>query len=325
MHFFSWLIYAKFCYLTYSSFNNGTQDKTQIIFSATSSLIVNGSGPRYGYKRPVLRLRQLPGSVQTVTATVTLTVTNTILPTTSLISSPPASALSSSLTTNFVSETPSLPDFVTATGQSVAPSSTLPGASLTTTAISSTPALPTGSEAPSLPSSTIPVVPTSTLVHSDSSLPTSVSSLQGASPSAVSNNSSGEANDESYRGENDGPRGHNRLVILCIVLAVICSLGLVIGFLFYLSPYLRDARLRRHAKSGSIFEDYSASARTFEPNPTGALNYQRSLSRKRNRRAHLVDAPGLPTKIPRPKTRSLDAGLWLPQTSAGPGLSRPAN
>ncbi|PLW17692.1 hypothetical protein PCANC_10864 [Puccinia coronata f. sp. avenae] len=286
MHFFSWLIYAKFCYLTYSSFNNGTQDKTQIIFSATSSLIVNGSGPRYGYKRPVLRLRQLPGSVQTVTATVTLTVTNTILPTTSLISSPPASALSSSLTTNFVSETPSLPDFVTATGQSVAPSSTLPGASLTTTAISSTPALPTGSEAPSLPSSTIPVVPTSTLVHSDS-----------------------------YQHQYQVFKVH-RQVLYQIIAPEKQTTSLT-----------EEKTMAREVTIafGSIFEDYSASARTFEPNPTGALNYQRSLSRKRNRRAHLVDAPGLPTKIPRPKTRSLDAGLWLPQTSAGPGLSRPAN
>lgn len=325
------MICANLFYLIYASLNAGSLlNRTQEFLSTASSLSFDDSGHRHGSKRPILRRRQLPGTVQTVTATVTLTVTNNVVPSTSPAGLPATSTVALPLATNSLSETlsPQAPIFVTATSEGLSPS-TLPPNSLASSVISSSAALPTAFDPSSSTSSIIDLVPTSTLFPPDNPSSTSDSSSQ-SNPLASTNpssrsNSSGQANSsDSAREESEDTRGLNRLLVPFIVISVVCTLGLVAGFLFYLSPYMKEARLRQHARSGSIFEDYSASARTFEPNPTGALNYQRSLSRKRNRRAHLVEASGLPTKIPRPKTKSLDGGLWLPQTSAGPGLTRPA-
>ncbi|KAI9605749.1 hypothetical protein H4Q26_004114 [Puccinia striiformis f. sp. tritici PST-130] len=313
-----WLIYANICYLTYSSLN----DETGI--------------PRDDYDQV------LPGTVQTVTATVTLTVTNTVFPTSSPVSTvlPSTSTAALPLATNPVSEIPTPPEFVTATDQALAPSTQPPASSVSTNALPSSSPLPSPiTSDPSLPTSTtIASVPTTTRVlwvafHQYQHPLFQLAPWHHHSPElrdyqakkVTGTNSSGEANNGDPG--NEDTKGLNRLLVPFIVISVICSLGLVVGFLFYLSPYLREARLRQQARSGSIFEDYSHSARTFEPNPTGTLNYHRSLSRKRNHRAQLLQptTAALSNKIPRPKTKSLDtAALWLPQTSAGPGLTRPS-
>ncbi|KAI7945522.1 hypothetical protein MJO29_011910 [Puccinia striiformis f. sp. tritici] len=333
-----WLIYANICYLTYSSLNDETgiprDDYDQVVLSTSSSFPTNGTH-RHQSKRPVLRLRQLPGTVQTVTATVTLTVTNTVFPTSSPVSTvlPSTSTAALPLATNpsQVSEIPTPPEFVTATDQALAPSTQPPASSVSTNALPSSSPLPSPiTSDPSLPTSTtIASVPTTTPSPLDSLSPISTSTFSASSLASslpiTGTNSSGEANNGDPG--NEDTKGLNRLLVPFIVISVICSLGLVVGFLFYLSPYLREARLRQQARSGSIFEDYSHSARTFEPNPTGTLNYHRSLSRKRNHRAQLLQptTAALSNKIPRPKTKSLDtAALWLPQTSAGPGLTRPS-
>ncbi|POW04511.1 hypothetical protein PSHT_11209 [Puccinia striiformis] len=347
-----WLIYANICYLTYSSLNDETgiprDDYDQVVLSTSSSFPTNGTH-RHQSKRPVLRLRQLPGTVQTVTATVTLTVTNTVFPTSSPVSTvlPSTSTAALPLATNpqsQVSEIPTPPEFVTATDQALAPSTQPPASSVSTNALPSSSPLPSPiTSDPSLPTSTtIASVPTTTPSPLGSLSPISTSTFSASSLASslplvycckgaerfakvTGTNSSGEANNGDPG--NEDTKGLNRLLVPFIVISVICSLGLVVGFLFYLSPYLREARLRQQARSGSIFEDYSHSARTFEPNPTGTLNYHRSLSRKRNHRAQLLQptTAALSNKIPRPKTKSLDtAALWLPQTSAGPGLTRPS-
>ncbi|KNZ58307.1 uncharacterized protein VP01_1956g2 [Puccinia sorghi] len=350
MRFSSWLLYANFCYnLTYCSLNESILEEQDTSGWIATSLVLPGTvGPRYGPRRPILRLRQLPGSVQTVTATVTLTVTNIVFSTPSLtLDLPSTSTPDSPQPTNPTHSSSRCPKHLALLTSSLPlarawphpplpllqplPPRLHPPHSLLFAHNHQTPRLhrfrriALYSHQPRLlqvlrkPLSRQVFDPTPT--HEGEKCEAEVS---GADSGA------GEADDSSESRPTGSPRGLTRLVILCIVITVISSLGLVAVFLLYLSPYMQDARLRRHAKSGSIFvEDYSASARTFHPNPTGALNYQRSLSRKRNRRAHLLPQshPPPPTKIPRPpaKTLSLEPGLWLPQTSAGPGLSRPVN
>ncbi|KAA1092567.1 hypothetical protein PGT21_007395 [Puccinia graminis f. sp. tritici] len=306
-------------------------------------------------KRPaaILRLRQLPPPVSTVTATVTLTVTNTASPV------PPSSSIASfplATATNPPSEIPSSPPtFVTATDQDLPPPSSLPSVSLPSSISPAASARPTPplDQPPSSSSSTstADLFPsTSSLLPSVGSPSTSVSTRQ-SSPSGSLNPNSSSSGDDNTRGEESGRepgeedrRGLNRLLVPFIVISVLCSICLAAGFLVYLWPYLREARLGQQAlgqQAGppTIFEqDYAVCAKTFAPNPSGALDYQRSLSRKRNRKARLVDQP-LPNQItastaaaspdfsnlPKPDPRGLhEPTLWLPQTAAGPGLTRPA-
>jgi len=82
MRFLSWLLFAHFWYLTDCSLNESRSEEQDTSARRATGLALHGTtSPRDGPRRPILRLRQFPGSVQTVTATVTLTVTNTVFST----------------------------------------------------------------------------------------------------------------------------------------------------------------------------------------------------------------------------------------------------
>ncbi|EFP83180.2 uncharacterized protein PGTG_09133 [Puccinia graminis f. sp. tritici CRL 75-36-700-3] len=305
-------------------------------------------------KRPaaILRLRQLPPPVSTVTATVTLTVTNTAspVPPSSSIAASPLATATNPVSLSGIPSSP--PTFVTATDQDLPPPSSLPSISLPSSISPAASALPTPLDQPpsSSSTSTADLFPSSSSLLPSVGSPSTSASTRQSSPSGSLNPNSSSSGDDNTRGEESGRepgeedrRGLNRLLVPFIVISVLCSVCLAAGFLVYLWPYLREARLGQQAlgqQAGpTIFEqDYAVCAKTFAPNPSGALDYQRSLSRKRNRKARLVDQP-LPNQItassaaaspdfsnlPKPDPRGLhEPTLWLPQTAAGPGLTRPA-
>ncbi|MBW0492075.1 hypothetical protein O181_031790, partial [Austropuccinia psidii MF-1] len=107
----------------------------------------------------------------------------------------------------------------------------------------------------------------------------------------------------------------NRLRIPLIILSITCALALVFAALSYIYPKLRNTRAQRFSPKEAILDDYSTTARTFAPLGSGELDYQRSLSRKKNRNAALIERLRGEYNSPVVGRQSFVGKLWLPQTS----------